>query len=182
MAQQNAGIEEVSGYLGVGSLVVLGALFVVDGAANLVPFLETVFRTTTWTLLAAVPMLVISYVLGLVSSLGAELMLRPLLPTVLTPDHFRAVSQSGNEMLIHKYGEVERHTRLLFGCSVAFVILGLGCWSETRLLGDFAWIGYLCLAVALALAVLCPLLAQHLQRRLVKFVAGACGRDHSSGT
>jgi hypothetical protein len=60
MAQPNAGIEQVSGYLGVGSLVVLGALFVVDGAANLVPFLETVFRTTTWTLLAAVPMLVIS--------------------------------------------------------------------------------------------------------------------------
>ena len=51
-----------------------------------------------------------------------------------------------------------------------------------RATGGFAWIGYLCLAMGLAVAVLCPLLAQHLQRRLVKFVEVACDRDQSPRT
>lgn len=84
MSPTQPALEEISGYLGVGALELLGALFVVDGASNFVPFIEPIFKTTTWTLLATVPILVVSYVLGLFSSLGAESVLSRFIRPALT--------------------------------------------------------------------------------------------------
>ena len=172
-------LEEVSGYLGVGSLQLLGAFFIIDGATNFVPFIEPIFKTTTWTLLATVPLLVISYILGLISSLGAEAIVTRVVQPPLTAELFAAVSASGNDMLVQRYIDVERHTRLLHGCIVSFVVLALGCWSEVGMLNKFGFIGYLCLAGGLVIALLCPVLAWRLQRQLVPFIVavGSHGRS-----
>jgi hypothetical protein len=168
MTTTKPALEEVSGYLGVGSLELLSAFFIMDGPTNLLPFAETIFKTTTW--LATVPLLVISYVLGLISSLGAEAAITRIVRPALTPALFAMVSGSGNDLLIQRYVDVERHTRLLHGCTLAFLLLGLGCWSEVNMLGDFGFVGYLCLSGGLLLSVLCPLLALRLQRQLVPFI------------
>lgn len=179
MTPTKPALEEVSGYLGVGSLQLLGAFFIVDGSTNFVPFAETTFKTNTWALLATVPLLVVSYVLGLVSSLGAEAAITRIVRPALTPELFAVVSGSGNELLIQRYVDVERHTRLLHGCTLAFILLGMGCWSEVGMLGEFGFVGYLCLAGGLLLSALCPLLALRLQRQLVPFIEAvrACGKQ-----
>jgi hypothetical protein len=173
-------LEEVSGYLGVGSLELLGAFFIVDGATNFQPVAESVFKTTTWTLIATVPLLVIFYVLGLVSSLGAEAAINRIVRPALTAELFAVVSTSGNELLVQRYADVERHTRLLHGCALAFLFLALGCWSEVRMLGEFGFVGYLCLAGGLLLSILCPLLASRLQHQLVPFIEAVRARSRPS--
>lgn len=182
MAPTRPAIEEVSGYLGVGALELLGAFFIVDGASNFVPFIDPIFKTATWTFLATVPLLVVSYVLGLLSSLGAESMLGRFIKPALTPELFAVATSSSNDALIQRYADVERHTRLLHGCSIAFLLLALGCWSEVRMLGEFGFVGYLCLVAGLVIAGLCPLLAVRLQRQLVPYIAAvqAQSADRSS--
>ena len=100
MSPAKPALEEVSGYLGVGSLELPGVFFLVDGPTNFVPFAETILKTSTWTLFATVPLLVVSYVLGLISSIGAEAALSRIIRPVLTSVLFALASASANEMLI----------------------------------------------------------------------------------
>ena len=65
MASNKPVLEEVSGYLGVGSLELLGAFFVLDGISGFLSFIELYAKTSAWAILVTVPALVVAYVLGL---------------------------------------------------------------------------------------------------------------------
>lgn len=168
MTPDKATLEDITGYLGVGAMELLGLFFVLDGVSGFLVFLETYAKTSSWAILVTVPALFVSYILGLTSSLAVESALR--LKPILTPEIFARATSSKNESLVRRYAEVERHSRLLNGCLVAFLLLGFGSLAEVRMMGAFGFVGYLGFGVALALAVLCPVVARHQQRRLLPYI------------
>ena len=155
MSPDKATLEDLTGYLGIGALELLGFFFVLDGASGFLVFLETYAKTTSWAILVTVPILVVSYILGLISSLIVESAVR--LKPILTPDLFARVTASKNETLIRRFAEVERHTRLLNGCLVAFVLLAAGSLAEVRMMGSFGFVGSLGMILGLLLAAICPI-------------------------
>ena len=64
MASSKPAIEELSGFLGVGSLQILGVFLILDGTLGFLVFLETYAKTSTWGILVTAPLLVVSYVFG----------------------------------------------------------------------------------------------------------------------
>ena len=68
MTPSKPALEEVTGYLGVGGLLLLGLFFVVDGQTNFWTTVEMYTKTGSFAILFTLPLLVISYVLGLLAA------------------------------------------------------------------------------------------------------------------
>ena len=169
MASGKPAIEEVSGFLGVGSLQILGVFFILDGTSGFLDFVETYSKTSAWAILVTVPLLVVAYVFGIISSLGIQALIEKFFPSELTPVLFRAVSESENEPLMQKWLDAERHGLLLHGCVAAFLLLGVGSWVEVPMMAPFGFVGYVGLFGGLAIAALCPVLAHRIERRVAIF-------------
>src|SRR4051812_27108001 len=67
-------LSNFAGPTGVGALCLLAVFLFLDGRApDLFPTVETYAKTATWGIVAAVPVLVIAYVVGLFLAAGAEM-------------------------------------------------------------------------------------------------------------
>lgn len=66
---------------------------------------------------------------------------------------------------------------LLYGCSVAFLLLGIGSWVEVNMMGRFSFVGYVGLAGGIAIATLCPIIASRLQTQVVVFTQAFNGTE-----
>ena len=159
-------LEEISGYLGVGSLQLLGAFFVIDGLTGFYSLVEFYSKSSAFAILFTVPLLVISYVLGLFSSLAVEVLIEKLVPPVVNPSLYAEALKTTSEPLMARYSETERHSRLLHGCSLAFVLLAVGSLAERGNMPGFEVVGTVCFVTGLFLAAICPLLAHRLQVEL----------------
>lgn len=173
MVPDKASLESVTGYLGVGALELFALALIVHGISGSPDLAETVASVDSQALLVLVPVLVVATILGLFTSLAVEHLLR--LTPLLTPELFALVATSGNDAIIQLHAEVERHSRLLNGCLIAFILLGFSCLAETRHMGRLAGLGYLGAGICVVLAVLCPLVARQRQRHLRACVAAVCG-------
>jgi sterol desaturase/sphingolipid hydroxylase (fatty acid hydroxylase superfamily) len=179
MAAAKPVIEEVSGFLGVGSLQILGIFFILDGTSGFFAFVEAYAKTSAWAVLVSVPLLVVAYIFGIISSLGVEALLEKLRPSELTPTLFREVSESKNDALMQKYIDAERHGLLLHGCVAAFLLLAVGSWAEVPMMEPFGFVGYVGLMGSIAVAVLCPLLARRIQRQVAVFAKAVTGTTYA---
>lgn len=175
MASAKPTIDEVSGFLGVGSLEILGLFFILDGTSGFLTFVETYAKTSAWAILVAVPFLVVSYVFGIISSLSVQAVLERWLSSQLTPSLFRVVSESKNELLVQKHSETERHSLLLHGCFAGFLFLALGSWAEVPMMTPFGFVGYIGLVGGVVAAVLCLSLARNIQRKFVAIAQAITG-------
>lgn len=171
MSSTKPSLEEITGYLGVGTLLLLGIFFLIDGPTNFWTTVEHYAKTNSFAILFTVPLLVISYVLGLLSSLAVQTLHERLFTSILTPELFASAAKKAREPLLNRYLEVERHSRLLHGCTLAFLFLGVGSMSVERYLppGQEA-VALFCLAIGLLLSCSCPLLARRLQLQLKLYV------------
>jgi len=98
--------------------------------------------------------------------LGTEILLNRVLPNKLTPKLFGTVISINNDLINAKFIEVERQSRLLNGCFFAFLVLAIG-----SLMAQFGFVGYIGLFVGLVVAVMCPIIARHLQSQFVQRLA-----------
>ncbi len=81
-------LEDITGFLGVGTLEILGVFFILDGTFGFLTFIEIYSKTSTWAILVTVPLLVVAYVFGLLTSIGTEVLLSRAIPSKITPDLF----------------------------------------------------------------------------------------------
>ena len=168
MYPSKPGVEEVSGYLGVGSLQLLGAFLIADGLTGFYLLLAHYAKEPAFAILFAVPLLVISYVLGLFSCIAVELAVKRFASPLLNSKLFAAVVRSNRESLLARFLESERHSRLLYGCTLAFLLLGVGSLIVRPRMSGFDSVGTACFLIGLLLAGLCPLLARTIQRNLAE--------------
>lgn len=171
MTSTKPSLEEVTGYLGVGALLMLGFFFLIDGPTNVWTTIEQYANTNSFAILFTVPLLVIAYVLGLLASLAVQAVLERLLPPILTPELFASAAQPSREAVLSRFLEVERHSRLLYGCTLAFLILAAGSPSAQRWLPPGQEVvGIVCFVLGIAVAAACPILARRLQLQLRRYV------------
>ena len=171
MSLSKPSLEEVTGYLGVGALLLLGIFFVIDGPTNFWITVERYAEKSSFAILFTVPLLVISYVLGLLASLSVQTLVERVVPPVLSPKLFVAVAQKDREPVLNRYLEVERHSRLLYGCTLAFLLLAAGSLSVRRYLPPGQEVvAVICFVIGAVMAVSCPFLARHLQLQLRLYV------------
>lgn len=172
MTATKPSLEEITGYLGVGSLLLLGVFFVIDGPTNFWTTVEKYANTASFAILFTVPLLVIAYVLGLLASLTVQVAIERMLTPVLTPELFALAAHKSREPLLNRYLEVERTSRLLHGCTLAFVLLAIGSLLERRYLppGQES-VSTICFILGIAISGACPFLSRHLQRQLSRYIA-----------
>jgi len=166
-------LEDLTGVLGVGSLHILGLFFIFDGLYGFFPLLERYAATTSFVLLFTVPLIVVSYVLGLFSSLIVDMLLTPLyLRLTNRTATLIEVARTTNDFVISQMLEATRHQRLLNGGALAFLVLALGSLLETKNMPSYEPVGYLGALGATIAALACPMLALRIQRQLDQFVVG----------
>jgi uncharacterized membrane protein YoaK (UPF0700 family) len=171
MTPTKPSLEELTGYLGVGALLMLGVFFLIDGPTNVWITIEQYAKTSSFAILFTVPLLVIAYVLGLIASLAVQTVLERFVPAILSPELFASAAQRSREPLLSRYVEVERHSRLLYGCTLAFLVLAAGSLSVQRWLpAGQEVLGIVCFVLGVAIAAACPILARRLQHQLKLYV------------
>lgn len=69
---QPKSLEAATAYIAVGSLQVLGIFFVLDGLFGFLTFIEEYAKTTAWGILVSVPLITVSYLLGVLSGSIAD--------------------------------------------------------------------------------------------------------------
>ena len=72
--------------------------------------------------------------------------------------------------MIARYAEAERHSRLLHGCTLAFLLLALGSLAERTNMPGYGVVGTVCCIIGVCIAALCPFLARRLQAELERYV------------
>jgi hypothetical protein len=129
-----------AGATGVGALCILGVFLLLDGRAPaLFPTLEEYAKTATWGVVAAVPVLAIAYVIGLVLITASCFAVRGSFgPSLLdeATDTARVSSVSAKDsVLAQEYIRLKQERDVLGGAALALLVLAIGALSETKNLG-----------------------------------------------
>ena len=137
MAGGNDSLGTFAGATGVGALCILGVFLLLDGQApTLFPTFEEYARTTTWGVVAAVPVLAIAYVIGLVLVTASCFAVRgsfgPSLRDEAT-DTVRVSSTAAKDsVLAQEYLRLKQERDALGGAALALLVLAAGALSETK--------------------------------------------------
>jgi hypothetical protein len=150
-----ASFEAVAGRLGVGAIGFFGCFLIADGLLNVFPLIEEIGRSVTWGIIGVLPTIVVSYVVGVICSELADIVLYRFASFEPPPlEDAIVVSKIGSVLLSQIYSEQLRSHALLKGSSVSFVLLAVGCLAESRSMGGFTSPVLLFTASAAGLAAL----------------------------
>lgn len=186
MSPDKSSLESLVGFLSIGSLCFLGGFFLLDSVFGIYSVLDAYGGSPVWGILAALPTLVVAYVLGLIAVMAAELFFARFgsLHEARDGEKLVRLALLGNEALTQRYFELIRLQRFLEGSTLGFLILAVGA-----LVQGFAVAGYLRLGIGIAagslsLAALSPLFAIAVarERRQLAEIADICAKKGRSRT
>lgn len=160
-------LESLTGQLAIGSLCLLGIFLIVDGRTNAFLIVEEYSNSSTWGIVAAIPVVVVTYILGVFAGQLAELAFSRLPGFRRQSDEqeFVNVCESAIEPIIERYMELKRLQKLLEGAALGFFLICLGALSEIRLMAGWESIAYISAGLALFAALLCPYFAFRIAKR-----------------
>ena len=165
MSADRSLLEEATGYLGVGSVELLGILAIFDAATK---FYDLVVVYTSSSALFAIPCLALSYLMGLLTVVAyAELKgsTSPLSPALLS-----TLVRTKNDQLVSRFCEAERQAKLIGASSVSLGVLALGLLAEVPHAAQFKVIAVTSVVILIALCFACRWLANRVEHRAVTFV------------
>jgi hypothetical protein len=165
MSTSGDSISTLAGPAGVGALCLLGLFLFLDGRApDLFPTFEQYAKTASWSIVAAVPVLTVSYVLGLSIMIASERAISRVVG-------FSQKSEVGDLALIGIaglakdspasifYAEARRNGAVLAGGALALLVLSSGALSETSNLPNLRSTVIIATLLTVFLAVLAAYLA-----------------------
>lgn len=137
----NESLSTFAGPTGVGALCFLGIFLILDGRVpTLFPALEAYSKTTTWTIIAAVPVLAITYLTGLVLITTAGTGVRRLYGPSVQQEAKDTVAVSmrseKDSILAQRYMQLQQERETLAGAALSLIVLAFGALSERRTLAD----------------------------------------------
>lgn len=132
----NESLSTIAGPAGVGALCILGVFLVLDGRSpGIFPTVEEYVKTTTWGVIAAVPVLVIAYVLGLFVNSVAVLAVQGAFGVGAAAETADIVAIAGvpieKSPAVQYFLQLRQDRAVLAGSCMAFVVLTIGAISET---------------------------------------------------
>ncbi|VVO50407.1 hypothetical protein PS862_00282 [Pseudomonas fluorescens] len=132
---QPESLSTIAGPTGVGSLCMLGLFLLFDGRApSLLPTFEEYARTATWGIVAALPVLVMAYVIGLFLSVIATAAIQYFFGPDFSQEAIDIASLS--KLSVDKTAAIQVYLQLLAdrttlaGSGVALLFLAGGAISE----------------------------------------------------
>jgi hypothetical protein len=134
------GLQDFAGATGVGAICLLGVFLVLDGwHSRLFPTVEFYAKTATWSIVAAVPILAITYVLGILL-IGVADVICGLVPglNLPTPIDLAAMGTAKEAPAVQGYLELVQQYEVLTGSGLALLVVAAGAWSERRNLYEIA--------------------------------------------
>ena len=151
-----APVETITGRLGVGAICFLALFLAVDGMQiGVFHLIETYGKSVTFGIIAALPIAVVTYILGVFCVGTADLVLSRFCAfREPEPELILALSQSGGDLLQQSYSENLRNSELLKGSSVAFVLLATGTLLDVSNMRGYETIVIIAFIVALGLSAL----------------------------
>ncbi len=174
-------IQGFSGATAVGALTLVGLVLIANSfASNLLPAIDFYARTATWAIVVAVPVVALTYLLGLIATGAAEALLvwRRLVDANVLIDDQIAVSGHG-ELISGYFQQLHQEAGLLAGGSIGLSLLGLGAalsaWAASgwwRFLASVA-----IAAIALAIASIALARFRHGTAHRLAIAARAAARE-----
>ncbi len=171
MSTSGDSISTLAGPAGVGALCLLGLFLFLDGRApDLFPTFEQFAKTASWSVVAAVPVLAVSYVLGLSIMIASE----RAISSVVGPSQSREVGDleritttglAKDSPASIFYAEAIRNRAVLAGGALGLLVLSLGALSETSNLPNLRSTIIVAVLLTVFLAVLAAYLAVHESHR-----------------
>src|SRR6185436_12363728 len=126
-----------AGATGVGALCILGVFLFLDGRApTLFPTIEEYAKTATWGVVAAIPVLAIAYVIGLVlitaSCFAVRGVFGPSLPNEAADTARVSLVAIKESVLTQEYLQLKQERDVLGGAALSLIVLAIGAISDSR--------------------------------------------------
>jgi len=126
-----------AGATGVGALCILGVFLFLDGRApELFPTIEEYSKTATWGVVAAIPVLAIAYVIGLMLITASCFAVRGAFGPSLRDEaadvarvSLVAVKES---VLAQEYSQLKQERDVLGGAALSLIVLAIGAISDSK--------------------------------------------------
>ena len=160
--------EHAIDYIAIGSIHFLGLFIILDALSGFLSFFEVLAGFSAWAIVAAVPVLVFAYILGLFSTVITEALFSAVIHTMEDTDLLIKVAAMENSLLVQKYLELLRLKRILLGSSPAFVILAIGVVLQIPRQAENLGIAFHMMIIGfIAIAAISPVLAFRLTKQAI---------------
>jgi hypothetical protein len=145
------GLQGFSGATAIGSIVLIGGIFLVNAfAENLLPAIQIFASTPTWALVTAIPLVALAYLIGLLSIGAGEAILHGLRltnRTTIISDAMKISTKNG--LIVERYFLLIQEANILAGSSLSFACLSFSAaFSAWKIEG---WRGLLTTTSSVAL-------------------------------
>jgi hypothetical protein len=152
----------------IGSLWVFSAFLFACGFYNVYPFIESIATSTTWEVVAAVPVIALSYALGVIVLYLSSWAFSPRHVDSLVSETTDFVRLCGleSEFLIGRYERLRQDIEFLRAWlpTIVFLVLSV-CWSSVRILLRYgaSGEGIVAIGAAMLLLLVVPLILRVLK-------------------
>lgn len=165
-------VGDLSSALAIGSLSFLGIFFVVDHFMDLWSFFEGYTGTTTWSVIIAIPILVVIYTIGLLNLYVSDLIFSKIYKRNLTHELnlLLAIADRDNDIITQKYSELKRLQAFFQSCFFAFLILGIGTFLTYKWIGGYEYLAYILGIGLIFIGIICPFIGNTYQRQIIRLV------------
>jgi hypothetical protein len=126
-------LQGFAGATGVGAVVILAAFLTLDGLdGNLFPSVETYAKTGTWAIVATVPTLAFSYVLGLMTIGLGHVLVHVLFGIAVQASDSAVFRKDTFVVAASLYRQALQEADVLAGSALALLLLAAGALVEQR--------------------------------------------------
>jgi len=152
----------------IGSLWIFSAFLLACGFYNVYPFIESIARSTTWDVVAAVPVIALSYALGVVVICLSSWAFSPRHVDSLVSEavDFVRLCRLENEFIVGRYERLRQDIEFLRAWLPTIAILVLSvCWCSARILLRYgaSGEGLVAIGAAMLLLLVVPLILRVLK-------------------
>jgi hypothetical protein len=168
-------INGFAGATGIGAICVLGFFFIADGTdSNILHTLNSYASTASWGILAAIPTIAISFLVGQFAiQLGNYFAGFYYTSNNDAINTILIISKAQNDFLSQEYLNIQQAQDILCGSSFSFLILGIGAFFEIKNLKSHWKIVITCAIISLILGIILFILGMQKMHLLNQLVSAA---------
>lgn len=137
----NFNLDQLTGKLAIGSLLILTGAITLQGYADIVPFIDWWTGTKTYDFFFAIPYLFLSYLLGLVVIRLSAILFNIFRKDSLEQEVSRiiTVGRSGNDFITGRYEQLLQEVEVLQAACPVSALLGIVGFLNLRLVEIFPY-------------------------------------------
>jgi hypothetical protein len=182
MISEKFDLKGLFGVFGVGSLLILGCFFILNGTIGIWDTMEEAAGLKGWNIFVSIPIVVVSYLFGIISIEMADLILYNKNIQVEENKTIKALIEIDNQFLQGIYIENLQTQRLLKGGFIAFIFIAVGTFLEANRWDTIGILGYTGSFGALGLSIFCMIINKRIRQKFqstVILLKDSNGERHS---